>query len=135
MSGHVGTGADKCQVDLTLLDATGSQVGTKKTVTLKAFEPSLPKAIPTKGFPVLFVDAFGTELQFSSVDEVVHFLEVIGQKNMPTSLQLTRRRNEAYGPNKHWLSRLPADLKPWRKRERLLPIINEGLAAFKAVCR
>jgi len=30
-------------VDLTLIDASGSQFGTKKTVTLQAFEPSLPK--------------------------------------------------------------------------------------------
>lgn len=97
------------------------------------FDPSLPKAIPLKGFPVLFVDALGIELRFSSIEEVEHFLEVISVKNMPTPLQLTKLRNVNYGPNGHWLSRLPAKLKPWSKREKIIPIIKDGLSQLKAI--
>lgn len=97
------------------------------------FDPGLPKAIPLKGFPVLLVDALGIELRFSSIAEVEHFLEVISMKNMPTPLQLTKLRNASYGPNGHWLSRLPAKLKPWSKREKVIPIIKEGLSKLKAV--
>ena len=97
------------------------------------FEPNLPKAIPSKGYPVLFVNAFGTELKFSSVEEVEHFLQVISMKHMPSSLQLTRQRGAAYGPNRHWLSRLPSKLKPWSKREKFIPIIESGLREFKAL--
>ena len=97
------------------------------------FEPGLPKAIPLKGFPVLWVDAFGVPLWFSSIEEVEHFLEVIGVKNMPTPLHLTKKRNARYGPNGHWLSRLPAQLKPWSKREKLIPIVKEGLSQLKAI--
>lgn len=97
------------------------------------FEPGLPQAVPLKGYPVLWVDALGIELRFSSIAEVEHFLEVIRLKNMPTPLQLSQRRDAPYGPNGHWLSRLPAKLKPYRKREKIIPIVEEGLKQLKAL--
>ena len=97
------------------------------------FDPGLPKAIPLKGFAVLFVDAFGTELRFSSIEEVEYFLEVISQKNMPTALQLTKQRNARYGPNGHWLSRRPSKLKSWSKRQKMIPVIESALEQFKAI--
>lgn len=101
----------------------------------KQYEPALPKAIPGKGFPVLYVDVFGVELRFSSSEEVEHFLSIIGLKNMPTSLQLSRLRGPNYGPNSHWLSRLPAKLKPWRRRQRIIPMVERALSEFQAVLR
>ena len=97
------------------------------------FDPPLPKAIPCKGYPVLVVNAFGIELEFASVEEAEHFLNVISRKNLPTSLQLSRDRVSNHGPNSHWLSRLPARLKPWSKRERLVPLIKESIANFKKI--
>ena len=97
------------------------------------YEPSLPRPVAAKGFPVLIIDAFDTELRFSSIEEVEHFLAVIGLKNMPTATQLSRQRTTDYGPNAHWLSRLPAGLKPWRKREKLVPIVRSALSDLKAV--
>lgn len=83
------------------------------------YEPELPKAIVSKGFPMLIVDALGYELKFSSIQEVEHFIEVIKQKNMPTSSQLASKRLQSNGLlNSHWLSRLPAKLKPWRNKWR-----------------
>jgi hypothetical protein len=100
----------------------------------QAFEPVLPKAIPCKGFPMLIVDALGVELEFASVAEVEHFLSVISQKNMPTTQQLSRQRTNNYGPNRHWLSRLPSSIKPWSKREQIIPIVERALNEFKEVC-
>ena len=100
----------------------------------KKFEPVLPKAIPCKGFPMLIVNVFGVELEFASVAEVEHFLSVISQKNMPTTQQLSRQRTNNYGPNRHWLSRLPSGIKPWSKRERIIPIVESALNEFKKVC-
>ncbi len=97
------------------------------------FDPPLPKAIPCKGYPLLVVNALGIELEFASVAEVVHFLNVISLKNMPTTQQLSRLRTELLGPNKHWLSRLPSDIKPWSKRERIIPIIKKALDEFKKI--
>ena len=97
------------------------------------YEPPLPQAIPGKGFPVLYVNVFGVELQFASPEEVGHFLTILSQKNMPTSLRLTQQRGADYGPNNHWLSRLPAKLKPWRRRQRFIPIVERALHDFQLV--
>jgi hypothetical protein len=95
--------------------------------------PPLPIAIPCKGFPVLIVETQGIELEFASVPEMEHFLEVISQKNMPTTNQLARARGLTGGANRHWLSRLPAKLKPWNKREKLIPFIKKGISELSAV--
>lgn len=99
----------------------------------KKFEPELPSSIPGKGYPRLVVDALGIELRFSSVEEVKHFLEVVRQKNMPTSAQLSQKREASYGPNGHWLSRLPAKLKPWSKREKYIKAVEGGLSELKSL--
>jgi hypothetical protein len=98
------------------------------------FEPALPKAIPCRGYPFLIVNALGFELEFASVAEVEHFLDVVSQKNMPTTRQLSRQRTDNYGPNRYWLSRLPSGIKPWSKRERIIPIVEGALNEFKKVC-
>ena len=98
------------------------------------FEPELPKAIPCKGYPFLIVNALGIELEFASVAEVEHFLEVFSQKNLPTTRRLSRQRTDSYGPNRHWLSRLPSSIKPWSKRERIIAVVKSALTEFKAAC-
>ena len=97
------------------------------------FDPDLPRAIPGKGYPVLIVNAMGIELEFSSVAEVEHFLSVLSQKNMPTAQQLSLRRTAKYGPNSHWLSRLPSCIMPWTKRARIIPIVEGALNEFRTV--
>ena len=96
-------------------------------------DPPLPRAIPHKGFPLLTIETQGIELQFASIPEIEQFLAVISQKNMPTTNQLARARGLAYGANGHWLSRLPKELKPWSKRERLIPLIKKGIFELNAV--
>lgn len=97
------------------------------------FEPALPKPIPAKGFATLQVNALGVELIFASIEEIEHFLEVIKQKHMPTSMQLASLRDTNYGVHKHWLSRLPKKITPWSKREKLIVIIEKGLNEFKTL--
>ena len=98
------------------------------------YDPALPKAIPGQGYPVLVVNIQGVELKFASPEEVTHFLSVIKQKNMPTTLQLSKQRISNHGPNSHWLSRLPAKLKPWSKRARMIPVLASALVDFEKVC-
>ncbi|GAA6186874.1 hypothetical protein [Aliiglaciecola sp. NS0011-25] len=97
----------------------------------KEFDPKLPRAIPCRGFPMLIVDVLGVQLIFASVAEVEHFLFVIGQKNMPTTQQLSRQRINNYGTNRHWLRRLPSSIKAWSKRKRIIPIVEKGLHEFR----
>lgn len=84
--------------------------------------PSAPLEVLHKGFMVLHVDADAddVDLQFSSLAQLDHFIEVIVAKPLPTSRQLSKKRELPIGPNTHWLSRLPAKLKAPKKRAKLV---------------
>lgn len=82
--------------------------------------PPVPKEVPHKGYPVLRVDWGQHELQFSAPGQLSHFIEVLSTKPLPTSRILSARKNTPIGPNGHWLSRLPSDLKSPRMRERVV---------------
>lgn len=97
----------------------------------KIFELPLPKAIPVRGCPYLVISALGIELEFSSLEEVEHFIYVVSQKNMPKSRRLALGRYKNYGPNSHWLSRLLSKLKPWFKRQKYLPILEASINEYK----
>jgi hypothetical protein len=89
------------------------------------FVPPFPFKVVGKGFPYLKVTFLGNELEFASMLEVDHFREVLMQKNLPTTTSLSAIRGTDYGPNNHWLSRLPANLKSWVKREKLVAAMNK----------
>jgi hypothetical protein len=82
---------------------------------------------------VLVLNTMGVELRFSSIPEVEHFLAVISQRNMLTTSQLSSQRTNSYGPNSHWLSRLPSCIKAWSKREKIISVVERALKDFKAV--
>lgn len=82
--------------------------------------PPAPVAVLHKGFIFLHVDVAGVDLQFSSLAQLNHFIEVMEAKPLPTSRQLSRKRALPVGPNSHWLSRLPAKLKAPRERVKLV---------------
>lgn len=82
--------------------------------------PPAPVEVLHKGFVFLHVDAADVDLQFSSLAQLDHFIEVMDAKLLPTSRQLSRRRALPVGPNSHWLSRLPAKLKAPRERAKLV---------------
>ena len=100
-----------------------------------SYDPPFPKRIPMKGFPLLVVENKGYLLEFASVFEAEHFLEVIGQKNMPSTNELSRIRSDDYGPIRHWLSRLPSKLKPWTKRKKLISVVEAALQEYRKVCQ
>lgn len=82
--------------------------------------PPAPVAVLHRGFMFLQVDAAGVDLQFSSLAQLNHFIEVMETKPLPTSRQLSKKRELPVGPNSHWLSRLPARLKMPRERTKLV---------------
>jgi hypothetical protein len=53
-----------------------------------------------------------------------HVIDVLSRKPLPTSRQLSLRRGARFGPNGHWLSRLPAELKAPRKRAKLVQVLR-----------
>lgn len=90
------------------------------------FSPPAPPEIPHKGFSVLTV-AFDTyELQFCSLAHLDHYIDVLSRKPLPTSRMLSRLSGTGWGPNQHWLSRLPAELKAPKNRARLVEALVAG---------
>ena len=83
-------------------------------------DPSAPMEVLHKGFMVLHVDAADLDLQFSSLAQLDHFIEVMVAKPLPTSRQLSKRPELPVGPNSHWLSRLPAKLKSPKERGKMV---------------
>lgn len=88
--------------------------------TTSDFDPPAPRAVANLGYAFLRVEFESHELQFSALAQLDHFIEVLSRKPLPTSRQLSSRRGLPVGPNGHWLSRLPAELKSPRKREKLV---------------
>lgn len=90
------------------------------------FIPPFPCKHAIKGFPYLRVKVVGFEFEFSSNHEVSHCIEILQQKNLPTTSSLSGVRGSGYGPNNHWLSRLPAKLKSWNKREKIIMALKQA---------
>ncbi|CAG0983764.1 hypothetical protein BURK2_01993 [Burkholderiales bacterium] len=80
------------------------------------FEPAAPPKIPRRGYPFLRFEFREHELVFSSPAQLQHCIEVLAKNPLPTSRQLSAERGTSVGPNGHWLSRLPAELKSPRTR-------------------
>ncbi len=88
------------------------------------YDPPAPVAIPHRGYVVLRIQFDSHELQFSSMAQLDHFMDVLSRKPLPTSRQLSVQRGRPVGPNSHWLSRLPANVKSPRRRALLLKALH-----------
>jgi hypothetical protein len=87
---------------------------------LGAFDPPAPLPVPHQGHRFLRVEFGQHELVFSSPAQFQHLIDVLSTSPLPTSRQLSAARGDTAGPNSHWLSRFPADLKSPRTREALV---------------
>ena len=94
------------------------------------FDPPLPKPVPGRGWPRLMVEFDGVELEFSSVHEVHHVIDVLSRNPLPSTRKLSTLRDPQAGPNKHWLSRLPARAKKQKYRVRLIAYLQDALKRF-----
>ena len=94
------------------------------------FDPPRPGPVPGRGYARLFVELDGVTLEFSSLAELDHLIEVLSRKALPTTRSLSARRPGGRGPNSHWLSRLPAKAKPWRYRQRAVRYLSEVRGAL-----
>jgi hypothetical protein len=84
------------------------------------YEPAAPKPQGKKGYPYLIVEYGRETLEFSSREQLDHFVEVLSMSPLPTSRKLSALRGTTAGPNGHWLSRLPAALKRTKQRALLV---------------
>ena len=98
----------------------------------EAYSPPLPKPVPGMGYANYYVEIDGTTFQFSSLVEMAELIRVFSMKNMPTSTRLSRDVSEKGGPNSHWLSRLPAETKAWKYREKAVKQLKKARKEFSA---
>ena len=91
------------------------------------FEPPAPTEIPHKGYALLHVEFQSSTLVFSSGAQLEHYIAILALKLLPTTRQLSVQRNTQAGPNGHWLSRLPGDLKAPKMRAELVRTLRAAL--------
>jgi len=96
----------------------------------ESYEPPLPRVVAGRGYPRFYVEFDGFEFEFASLHELRRCIDVLEAPLLPTSRRLAE--GSGSGPNSHWLSRLPARVKPWRYRERAVRYLRSALDDFEA---
>jgi hypothetical protein len=91
-------------------------------------EPPLPQPIFGKGYPIYFVTVGRFTFQFSSLHELDNCVETLAQKILPPTIW--EHNGREYYANKHWLSRLPGNVKSWRYRQQAIKVLIKAKAAF-----
>jgi hypothetical protein len=96
------------------------------------YEPPLPCPVAGKGYPIYFVEVDRCTFQFASIAELDELVRVFSERVMPTSRRLSHERRANFGPNGHWLSRLPSTAKSWKYRQKAVEVIQEAREEFVA---
>lgn len=96
-------------------------------------DPPLPRPVAGKGWPMLEVEVNGVALTFSSMAEVAHVVDVLSRNPLPTTRRLSADRGAGSGPNRHWLSRLPARAKSAKFRRDLVAYLRRASRDYAAV--
>ena len=84
------------------------------------FQPPAPHPVLHHGFKLLRFEYGPHELVFSAPAQLDHFIGILSTKPLPTSRRLSAIRGAELGPNQHWLSRLPIELKVPKGRAQLV---------------
>lgn len=72
----------------------------------------------------LRVHVDGFDAEFSRWAHFKYLLWVFGQLNMPRGYRLTGREEPGTADNRHWLSRLPAEMKSWSFRRQVMGFLT-----------
>ncbi len=91
----------------------------KSFIDAAAYDPPAPKPNSKGEYKIYHIEFNGITLRFSSIYQFDEFIRVMSKKVLPRSLDLSRIRCDNYGPNRHWLSRLPSKAKAWKIREQM----------------
>ena len=92
--------------------------------------PPMPGPVPGRGFPRMHVEYHGFTFSFASMHELDACAETLARKNLPTSRQRSAERGSGAGPNRHWLSRLPAKVTTWKYRRGVIEYLAEARKDF-----
>ena len=79
----------------------------------------------------LRVHVDGFDAEFSRWAHFKYLLWVFGQPNMPRGYRLTGREEPGTADNRHWLSRLPAEMKSWAFRRQVVGFLTSPDAVVR----
>lgn len=94
----------------------------------KEFDPPV-NPVPGKGYPHYYVEVNGFVFRFASLAELSVCISTLGKKHLPSTDRETQ--DLGTGPGKHWLNKLPAEVKPWRYREKAVAYLKKALSEFE----
>lgn len=93
----------------------------------QVYQPPFPEKDASKGFPYLLIQINGYELEFASSNEVYHCINILQQRHLPNTKDLVCPQSTTYQGFNHWLATYPAKLKPWRKRQQTIKVLENTL--------
>ncbi|MGC1274822.1 MAG: hypothetical protein WBC44_14035 [Planctomycetaceae bacterium] len=97
----------------------------------EVFDPPRPVPVPGRGWPVYFAEIDGFTFRFASLAEMEVCIETLSRKVLPTTRRLTEERATCYGPNHHWLSRMPKGTKSWSYRQKAVTYLRMAKRQFE----
>lgn len=94
-------------------------------------DPPRQPVIPGRGYPVFKIELDGFTFEFASLAEIHACIDTFEKKLLPRTLDLSRKHGSGAGPNSHWLSRLPKEVKSWKYREKAVAYFQRVLDDFE----
>ena len=89
------------------------------------FDPPAPKRDAQGMYKIYKIEIDGFTFIFSSLEQLEYCIKVLSMKLLPTTIALSEKRPGSMGPNSHWLSRLPARVKPWSYRQKAVKYLKK----------
>jgi hypothetical protein len=90
------------------------------------YDPSMPKQVPGRGWPIYLVEHRGRQLYFASHDEIDHAIDVLRRELLPTTQDLAERAGWPHFQHGHWLTKLSKFRKLWKIRKVLIDKLEES---------
>lgn len=98
----------------------------------ETYDPPFPNKVALKGFPYLVVSIGNFELEFASSYEVKHCIDVLSQKNLPSTKNMVCQSSTTYKGYNHWLASYPAYLKSWKLRQKTVGLLSQALKSVRS---
>ena len=89
------------------------------------YEPTLPKKLANKGFPIYKIEYKGCVLSFSSPEEIEHCISIFKRKVLPTTYELASKSWMKGFQHLHWLSKWPGNIKSFKDREAIIKLLKK----------
>jgi hypothetical protein len=94
------------------------------------FDPPAPLPDGKLGYRVLCVESQKMVFRFTSLDQLNTCIQTLSQKPLPSTKRLAAQRNAQVGPNSHWLSSLPANVKSAKGRTKVVQDLSSVVHAI-----